>query len=402
MFPRRMEIFFFLALVVHALFFSLVDMRLSTAAAFPLTAESVKSLPVVALPVEEFHQKAVENRHETRKMNPEPLVVIPVPADSNVRWIVELADISDEVEPEHARFVSERRSRTDEEMQAEHTSREPRHSLKRREEGSKKRNGTVAEARARRNVIALRTNPMSTSQPIPRLTHQPTSQPETSPSGIPEAGEGDMAVSLGNQDNVKRPGYGKNLFPSLGELAQDTQSSRPGTPGATGVGRTDGDSDLPGVPQAPENFLPMVKKRGPITLLNAKSYTFSGFVRRVAHRMFDQFVIGFDPRRFGGSDWSDIQKGAVYEAIMNLNGRAVNIIERRSSGSNTFDSLVKSSVGRGAWDTNVPEGAECADGFVHFMFIPKVIPSEATSAADGSRTYSSFYLLAVAGLKECE
>ena len=159
---------------------------------------------------------------------------------------------------------------------------------------------------------------------------------------------------------------------------------------------------MPGVPSAPENFLPLVKKRGPITLLNAKSYRFSGFVRRVARRIFDRFVMGFQPRRFAGTDYAAMRKGAVYEAIMNRTGRTVNIKRRRSSGSSRFDSLASSAVRKGAWDTNVPDGAECADGFVHFVFIPKITPTNPTTATNGSRVYTNFYILAVAGLKECE
>ena len=369
--------------------------------------------------------KGPSKREPTRvKERPVLLAAIPMAVNNSARWIVDLRDILHEEEPLNARFVSERPSRVDEEMQAEHTSREPNSASSQKGAGTRKRKGILEEAHSEGNMTASQ-NPVQPTPPqIPRQASPTSTQPArqagtqtgrqmttqaTQPQGSPPAGAPTASAGTGggrtdqaNPSAVKRSPGGKNLFPSLGELAQNARSSQSGEPGGGAVGGEGGDSGLPGVPQAPENFLPMVKKRGPITLLNAKSYTFSGFVRRVAHRIFDQFVIGFDPRRFGGSDWSDIQKGAVYEAVMNLNGRAVNIIERRSSGSNAFDSLVRSSVQRGAWDTNIPEGAECADGFVHFMFIPKVIPGEATSAADGSRTYSSFYLMAVAGIKECE
>jgi hypothetical protein len=208
-----------------------------------------------------------------------------------------------------------------------------------------------------------------------------------------------------NGNTPTKPYSGGNLFPTLGELAQRDPNNRPGHAGTPGVNAGDGENgedNVPGMPQAPENFLPLVKKRGPVTLLNAKSYTYSGFVRRVAYRIFDRFVMGFNPRQFEGSDWADMQKGAVFEAVMNANGRLMNIYERRSSGSEEFDSLVRASVQKGTWDTNVPDGAECADGFVHFMFIPKILPSEPATASNGSRTYTGFYLMAVAGLKECE
>jgi hypothetical protein len=311
---------------------------------------------------------------------PDPSKVkIPV-INNAARWIVELKDIPREEEPENARYVSERPSRVDEEVQAEHTSREPRLASMRERTGA---SNTIASAAP------------------PRLNPRP----ETPPAGIQENTHGNPPAPQETGNMPPKPYQGSKLFPTLGELAQNGPNNRPGHAGIPGVNAGDGENgegNVPGIPQAPENFLPLVKKRGPVTLLNAKSYTYSGFVRRVAYRIFDRFVMGFNPRQFEGSDWTDMQKGAVFETIMNTNGRLMNIYERRSSGSEEFDSLVRSSVQKGSWDTNVPDGAECADGFVHFMFIPKILPSEPATVSNGSRIYTSFYLLAVAGLKECE
>ena len=159
---------------------------------------------------------------------------------------------------------------------------------------------------------------------------------------------------------------------------------------------------MPGVgAEAPENFLPFVKKRGNITLLNAKSYKFSSFVRRVARRMFDRFVVGFRPESYNGANWSAIKRGASIEAIMNLNGRLVNLRVNRGTGNSRFDSLSQNSVRQEAWDNNVPPGAECADGFIHFLFMPRVIPSNLVDGPQG-RVYSNYLILAIAGIRDCE
>ena len=66
-----------------------------------------------------------------------------------------------------------------------------------------------------------------------------------------------------------------------------------------------------------------------------------------------------------------IGRGPVVEATINLNGRMMNSHFVRHSGNRQWDALAMSAVKKGAWDSNVPDGAQCEDGFVHLFFNPQ-------------------------------
>jgi len=378
MIPRRMEGFFLLALAAHLLLFSVLSV--SPGQVEPsFIREKGQERKSAGMKPEDSGEKV--RRKPDSKARPrrddEPVTVIPLVPDPDRRWIVELADIPREEEPEKARYVSERPSRVEEELRAEHTSREPKKA------GGKAGRGGRAASGAGRSGERM-------------------AGPGKAPAGIDAGERGDIKARRGRDDEVRNPRLGETgLFPTFRDLARDVPSPGEGYRTETkesGEGR----GDEPGTPSAPENFLPLVKKRGNITLLNSKSYKYAGFVRRVAQRIFDQFVIGFDPREFSGGDYTLMSGGATLEAIMNPAGRTVNIMHHRDSGSDNFDSLAHSAVQEGAWDTNVPAGAECPDGFVHFVFIPRIIPARPAYTGDGSRVYTEFYLMAIAGIKECE
>ena len=415
--PRRMEAFFLLALAAHIAFFSLVSVRPNALALSSIHERIV--LPVrVEKPIEEAdttnppaEKKVLKRTPETISVEPEEIMVIPVPLNNRARWIVELVDIPEEEEPEDALFVSERPSRVEKEVRAEETTDEPKPRRKRKKKTVVKKRKKTRKKPAKRTV-ARRPRRKPAPEPKPEPVIEPrkekkkvesVSVPPVPAEGIRTSeGEGNIAVRSGDGEKSRKQITKKDLFPTLGELAQNVPPGGSSEPGRSIPGISGGGTDMPVAPRAPENFLPMVKRRGKITLLNAKSYKFSGFVRRVAKRIFDRFVVGFNPRRFGGSDYNAMKKGAVYEAVMNRAGRTVNVKRRRGSGSSRFDSLARSAVKSGAWDSNVPDGAECADGFVHYVFIPKIIPTNPTTAPDGSRVYANYLILAIAGLKECE
>jgi len=397
---RHIEVFFLLAIGVHIAFFFIVSIQPANRKVSSIPERVVhtqpKPAPVEKKAPEEPIEQPVERRAPIRVAQLEdPMIVIPVPVNRRPKWIVELIDVPREEDPKSADYVSERPSKVEEELQAERTAREPKPSMKRKKTGGKKKlrryiKKRQPRKRARKRAVALRTKPKTRPKP------------EIAAAGIPTKGPGNLPVRRGDEEAVIKPSKKTNLFPTLGELAEGLETPpkaefAPGVPIVPG-----GESDMPGIPSAPDNFLPLVKKRGPITLLNAKSYKFAGFVRRVAMRIFDRFVAGFKPRWYGGTDYMAMKKGASYEAVMNRSGRTVNIKKLRSSGSSRFDSLAADAVKAGAWDTNVPDGAECADGFVHYIFKPRIIPKNPITGADGSRVYSTYWFLATAGIKECE
>ncbi len=379
MIPRRMEGFFLLALAAHLLLFAVLSVSPGRVEPSSIRETDKREKPADTRPADTDNQVRKKRNSSTRRRNDEPMTVIPLAPDPNRRWIVELTDRPNEEEPERARYVSERPSRVKEEVRAEHTSREPR-----------KSEGKTGAGNLHKNK---------------HETHPggPDAGSRKTPAGIKAGDSGEIRARRGGEDEVRNPKPGNaDLFPSFEDLARDVpsphvSSGEKETPGSKGGG-----GDEPGTARAPENFLPLVKKRGNVTLLNSKSYKYAGFVRRVAQRIFDQFVLGFEPREYAGSDYTLIRKGATLEAIMNTGGRTVNIIHHRDSGADNFDSLAHYAVQKGAWDTNVPPGAECPDGFVHFVFIPRIIPANPTTASDGSRVYTQFYIMAIAGIKECE
>lgn len=417
---------------------------------------------------ESAQQPRALRRHEPKRV--EEKVVVPIPNDKNSRWIVKLADIPEEKEPDEAKFVSERPSRVKEEVQAAETSEDPKpvkrvrrprrnkavdavanpsfeakpatippvpnpNDLENKTE-AKNENKTapvsnidpkqVPAAKAENPVKAqdipeeLNKPEIKTAQPVESKNAYPASEttskpPEGVPPGEPSAGG--VQTPPGKSGAPGKPGddienrkkiIKKNLMPSTAELARNVPPGG-GAMQKGGAGGLHSDSEVEtgtedgvSAPRAPENFIPMVKKRGGITLLNAKSYQFSAFVRRVAHRIFDRFVVGFNPRHFGGADFTAMQRGATYEAVINMSGRSANIKRLRGSGSENFDSLARSAMSSGAWDTNVPDGAQCADGFVHFLFIPKIIPAGPASGPGGEKVYTDFMIMAVAGISDCD
>jgi len=445
LFPRRLEAFILLALLAHGLFFGLVHISAST---LSRRFDVSQTIPIENVPPE--LQKILNEDQNFPKMpkkqlipvaiaTPETMTVIPVPANNEPRWIVQLLDIPDESEPEHARFVSERPSRVREELQAEHTAREPvRHSRRKPEASNQEENpsqssqearqsqqppqnpGTPGPQEARRSRTGrnMRAGRAQHQQIAANTENNAANSPERHKTGARE-GENNNLPDAGNNEEAlpKKGSSGKNLnlLPTYGELGRQSQpagaangeSAIPGdhptplppahqTPGLKGEG-----NGVPGVAEAPENFIPFVKKRGNVTLLNAKSYKFASFVRRLAYRMFDRFVVGFHPQAFFGANWPKIEQGASIEAVINLNGRLVNLKVNRSTGNSRFDSLASQSVRQEAWDSNVPQGAECPDGFIHFIFMPKIIPSDPVDSPQG-RVYNSYLIIAIAGLQDCE
>lgn len=427
----RFSFFLFLALLIHLALLSVVKI---SAFASPLYYQYIQLLTIT----EDSTREDVNSPEETternyisrlvRKIPPKPapqsLVLIPIPVDKRVRWIVELLDIPNPEEPQDANFVSETPSRVNEEIQAERTSRNPqRKAPKKNSTGESEYNEEqeIPPQRMRRvsQNSGRRRTPIHENEPA---RESPSSPSETSnsednhqqPSGIPAEEAGNMPVTSGENEVARKetPTAGNvKLLPSYAEIARSEPTNEPSIPGEQEGSQPSPNSQprkepgardgVPGVAEAPENFLPFVKKKGDITLLNAKSYKYASFVRRVARRMFDRFVIGFRPEPYYDANWQRIQRGAHLEAIMNKEGRLVQLIVVRATGNHTFDTLVRNAVTKEAWDSNVPDGAECADGFVHFIFIPSVIPSDPVDTPNG-RIYSNYLLLAVAGLKECD
>jgi hypothetical protein len=119
------------------------------------------------------------------------------------------------------------------------------------------------------------------------------------------------------------------------------------------------------------DFLPAVRD-GDVTLLNTKADQFAPFVRRVAVRVFQNFVMLVRRSRDSGRD--STEEYATVEAVMDKTGRVLAIETKRRSGSVAFatDRNLQAACREGFFDRNPPSGAEANDGNIHFIFDARI------------------------------
>lgn len=106
---------------------------------------------------------------------------------------------------------------------------------------------------------------------------------------------------------------------------------------------------------------------GDITMLNSKAFAFAVFVRRVAYKVFGEFrqrswetLPATEIRRASGT--------AMVLAVLNPQGELIKAELLDSSGSKSFDQVLRGAAQAGAWDRNPPPGAAAEDGNIHFLF----------------------------------
>jgi hypothetical protein len=120
------------------------------------------------------------------------------------------------------------------------------------------------------------------------------------------------------------------------------------------------------------DFLPTVHE-GDITLLNTKAEQFAPFVRRVAMRVLENLRI-FLRRSLGGAGVHGAQEFATVEAVMDRSGRLISLTtkERSAQGALDSDRNLQAACREGFFDRNPPDGAQSADGNIHFLFEVRV------------------------------
>ncbi len=124
---------------------------------------------------------------------------------------------------------------------------------------------------------------------------------------------------------------------------------------------------IPGI--GDNNYLPGLKQ-GDVTLLNTKSFVYAGFVRRVAYRIFDQFIFDLRNSDITRDDIGNINNYAYVEANMDQSGRLISVRLLKSSGVPSWDQMAVKACKQATWDANPPRGAEGKDGVIHFVFAP--------------------------------
>lgn len=115
------------------------------------------------------------------------------------------------------------------------------------------------------------------------------------------------------------------------------------------------------------DFLPDVRE-GDITLLNTKAEVFAPFVRRVAIRVFQNFLISLK-REMAGSALPTSEMVEA-EAIMDARGEmiAFNVSQRSTRIALASDRRLQQACYDGFFDRNPPPGARAKDGKIHFVF----------------------------------
>jgi hypothetical protein len=157
-------------------------------------------------------------------------------------------------------------------------------------------------------------------------------------------------------------GYGKDAPAPAGEqMAQNDLQHRLQSHGADGLW-------IPSSgPTGTLDFLPDVRE-GDITLLNTKAEVFAPFVRRVAIRVFQNFLILLKHDLFASGLPTAEQVEA--EVVMDPSGEMAgfNINQRSARISLASDRRLQQACNEGFFDRNPPPGARAKDGRIHFIF----------------------------------
>ncbi len=115
------------------------------------------------------------------------------------------------------------------------------------------------------------------------------------------------------------------------------------------------------------DFLPDVRE-GDITLLNTKAEIFAPFVRRVAVRVFQNFLISLKRDLVGAA--LATTETVEAEVVMDSAGEmiAFNVNRRSARISLASDRRLQQACNDGFFDRNPPPGARAKDGTIHFVF----------------------------------
>ena len=172
-----------------------------------------------------------------------------------------------------------------------------------------------------------------------------------------------LSLKLDNETLFKNFGNIKNNNQENSSLSVSKNLSykpfsRPQGSGARFLGSYGSSMYLPNLPD------------GDMTMLNTKAEYFAVFVRRVATRVFSELRL---------SGWENLSKEDIYqinsfseiEATMSLSGNILSVKLLSSSGSFSFDDILKQAVKTAGKDSNPPQNAKADDGLIHFIFQAK-------------------------------
>ena len=169
------------------------------------------------------------------------------------------------------------------------------------------------------------------------------------------------------------------LLPDALRLAEEGYGAAPDSPPGEQVAQANlprrltarGADGLMVGPSGTMDFLPDVRE-GHITLLNTKADVFAPFVRRVATRVFQNFIILLKHDLFS----SGIATNEVIqaEAVMDAKGEMIGfqIHQRSTRIALASDRRLQQACTDAFFDRNPPPGARAKDGKIHFLFITEI------------------------------
>ena len=291
---------------------------------------------------------------------PPPVAAPPAPAPPAIpvpkQQIVSPPDQGEEKPPENARFLSDRDNTVKQEMvhRGEPLPGSP-------EARQQKAESKQPPAEAKREVPPPKAEPKRQRQEAkPEVARRPA---------VAMPGSAAQSAPLPKLDQLLPPSeemIRAGVMPS--------QESAPATPAPeqhASVDRNDllrhGDPWRGHGRGGTMDFLPNVRS-GDVTMLNTKADQFAPFVRRVAVRVFQNFVILVRRGSDNGGDASE--EFAAVEAVMDKSGQLVALEIKQRSGSSSFstDRTLEAACREGFFDRNPPSGAEAGDGRIHFLF----------------------------------
>ena len=178
-----------------------------------------------------------------------------------------------------------------------------------------------------------------------RKTEPGAPEPEKTPP-LPSADTGSLVL--------------EDLYPTYEEYRALIASSS--------MGKPTGHSARPSGSVGSRNYLPELRP-DQVELINAKSYKYASFVRRVAIRTFNHFLARARTQ-VTYAELMSLRRSAVVSILMDSDGNVAKVTLIEPSGTYHWDTAAVDAANVGTWDRNVPKGTLKEDGYVHFIFAP--------------------------------
>lgn len=328
--PGNLYLPFLVSLVLHLLFLVMtwgIGARGSSPASLPFDVELLK-------PEEAKQRLARLPRAEVEQASPNEAPPLP-------RSQIVSPPESPEGIPDHARLLSDRNSRAEEETvkrgEPAPPAEPPRAEAKRAPASRSPEHAAPAEGDEGRRASQRKLAAGAASPPLPGLSGL-----------LPKP-----------SDLIHDPSFGK------GSSGTGNEAEGPGERDYAAVPRPDLWAD-PGERGVPD-YLPDVQA-GRFTLLNTKADLFAPFVRRVGLRVFQAFSMDFKRQIFAGHVPQGKEQVQV-EAVMGRDGRRLEVWLRHRSGNLATDRVLLATLSDQIFfDKNPPLKAVADDGRIHFVF----------------------------------